>query len=359
MNGRLMFTFRAGLGMVLTLGAAGVLADEVHRDQLDQANHVLDARQVDQAPPLDPGASAWQQTAAWEALLHPQVSVPPRLDGHAARPVEVRALAGDDRLAIRLHWADPSADTRHAGQTNRFADKVAIQFPVDAEAASGLPYIGMGEPERPVRIWFWRGEEGVEALRAEGFGSLAPDREMAGEVEVDATHDNDAWTIVFRGPLPEQVNPMPVAVALWEGAAGQRAGEKRLSKWHLLHVEGVDSAPKRYAALAGQARVSGNPARGERLAREHGCQSCHRLPNGPEAEIGPDLRLAGAQHWPGYLRRVIEDPASFVLPHEAYRDGEGDTLMPREALSQEELEDLVSYLQTLRGNDDNALIPDE
>lgn len=80
---------------------------------------------------------------------------------------------------------------------------------------------------------------------------------------------------------------------------------------------------------------------------ERGCTACHHLPQGPAADTGPALLNAGGIHWPGYLRRAILQPSSFVVPGKGY-GADGASLMPRQQWRDGEVEDLVAYLATLR-----------
>jgi hypothetical protein len=77
-----------------------------------------------------------------------------------------------------------------------------------------------------------------------------------------------------------------------------------------------------------------------------GCIACHRVPGGPDVVIGPDLRLAGAHHWPGHLRRRIADPSAFIVRG---ADGILQSLMPPQPLDEGELEHITAWLAGLQG----------
>jgi mono/diheme cytochrome c family protein len=91
--------------------------------------------------------------------------------------------------------------------------------------------------------------------------------------------------------------------------------------------------------------------RGRQVYHQKNCGSCHRI--GPEGgTTGPDLTHIGtiaAIRTPGmsaedYIRESIRDPGAYVVP------GYPDT-MPRgldRGLTQEDFDDLVQYLLTLR-----------
>ena len=93
-----------------------------------------------------------------------------------------------------------------------------------------------------------------------------------------------------------------------------------------------------------------NPvARGEQVFGSHRCVSCHTLQDIPTARgtVGPDLSHVGgvaAQRKPGvpaedYLRESIVDPDAFTAP--GYPRG----VMPRIALDQQQVDDLVAFLR--------------
>lgn len=276
-------------------------------------------------PPLDPAAPAWARAPAARVPLYPQATASDGPDG-AAMPLDVRVLRGGGRLAVRLAWTDGSEDRVDARATDRFGDAVSVAF---APAGRTLPYVGMGEPAKPVGLWYWRAGGGAERLTAQGFGSLA--RRVGAPPETHARRTAAGWAVVLRG-RPDGV-PAALAFAAWDGAENGRAGRKRLSAWRAL--AGADGALP--AALHEEARLAGDAARGARRFTERGCAACHA----PGVRVGPDLARAGGIHWPGYLRRAIREPAVFVVP--GY-----PAIMPALDLGPEEAEDLVAYLMTLR-----------
>lgn len=291
---------------------------------------VLPGGLADGTPPLDPADPAWARAPTTRVALYPQSTAPGGLAG-AALNLNARLLAGGGRLALRLAWPDATADVADAVATDRFADAVAIQF---AAAGETLPYVGMGEPGRPVQVWFWRAGRGVERLVAQGFGNLA--KQSGGSLEVEARRTADGWEVVFRASA-YAVNPLALAFAVWNGAEDGRAGRKRLSAWQALRLPGTASDPANLRMLMEEARRSGNAVQGERLFSAWGCTACHA----PGSGLGPSLQHAGAIHWPGYLRRAIRTPAAFLVP------GYGPT-MPTLPLKPEEVENLVAYLEGLR-----------
>jgi len=323
---------------------------------------------VETVPPLDPIDAAWTRAPVASVRLYPQATTAGG-PGGATLTLEARVLRGGGKLALRLAWPDATADLADPRATDRFADAAAVQF---APVGGTLPYVGMGEPGRAVRVWLWRAGRPAEGLAAQGFGSLA--RQSNEPVEAQARRTATGWAVVLRGEDSAD-RPAAIAFAAWDGAEDGRAGHKRLSAWRALAGAASDGK------LLEEARVTGDPARGARLYAEHGCAACHRVdspharnsgslptqkadagfvsaeaqttplpPEGaqspawggpaPGMGLGPDLTHAGGIHWPGYLRRAIREPAAFLVPGYA-------AIMPAPPLRPEEVEDLVAYLLTL------------
>jgi sulfur-oxidizing protein SoxX len=138
----------------------------------------------------------------------------------------------------------------------------------------------------------------------------------------------------------------------------------------------AEDAALRPYAVAGDAipasltGAPGNPARGRAIVanRQVGlCLLCH---TGPFSEqkfqgtIGPDLRGAGTRWSEGQLRLRIVDasrinPATIMPPY--YRiDGlarVAPAYREKPVLTAEQIEDVVAYLETLRGNSEETRTP--
>lgn len=313
--------------------------------QLLRAGLLSEAARTEGGPPLDPADAAWERAPKIVLALTPQRSVAPGLEATAPMLLEARALVGGNRLAVRLVWTDASENRYNLGQTARFTDAAAVQF---AAPGAGLPYIGMGEPTHPVRVWFWRAGRGSERLAAHGFGTL--EREPGPAPKAVVRRTGSGWALVLAGELPAAANPLPVAFAIWDGVNDERDGRKRLTRWHLLSLPGAKADAAWLKALAAEAALAGDIERGQRLTQERGCAACHTLPGAAPSALGPDLTVAGVQHWPGYLRRSVSDPSAFIVPGKGYAQetrGKRISLMPRHKWNKDDLEDIVAYLAGL------------
>lgn len=105
--------------------------------------------------PIDPGDAAWQSADILEVPLAAQAVVKPRTYEVGVKAVAVRALYDDNRLALRLEWRDAASEAM-AGGVSAFRDAIAVEFPADPKA--GIPFFGMGEPNRPVTIYQWKSD---------------------------------------------------------------------------------------------------------------------------------------------------------------------------------------------------------
>ncbi len=319
---------RALLGAGLGLAAAG--APPTAHGPIPAAAEVpldrwLPVALAETAPPIDPLDPIWDAVPATPIQLYPQATAPDG-PGGAVLALEARLRWGDGQLALRLTWPDPTEDLVDPHATHRFADAAAVQF---APGGETLPYVGMGEPGRPVAIWRWHAGGTAEGLSAQGFGSLM--KHPGPQPESRALRIGTGWVLVLRGAVGPEI--AAVALAAWDGVEDGRAGRKRLSAWQRIDLPGAESRGR----LAAEAKTAGDPARGGQLFARHGCGACH----GPEDGPGPQLAHAGRIHWPGYLRRSIAAPESFRVP--------GFTaVMPVLPLNPGEIDDLAAYLMTLR-----------
>jgi putative copper export protein/mono/diheme cytochrome c family protein len=103
----------------------------------------------------------------------------------------------------------------------------------------------------------------------------------------------------------------------------------------------------------------GDARRGRRLFVKLQCHTCHTVrgeASGPSSLPGPDLTDVGTHHPAAYLLQSIIDPDAVVVQGPGYTTSGGLSLMPPygERLTVRELLDLVAYLRSLTGDDDDA-----
>jgi cytochrome c len=103
-----------------------------------------------------------------------------------------------------------------------------------------------------------------------------------------------------------------------------------------------------HGALAAPQDIPGNPQNGKQLIAQFGCGSCHLIPGVKNADalVAPPLNswrsrvyIAGLlRNTPDNLQRWIQHPQE-VLPNNA---------MPDMGISDEQAQDIVAYLYTLK-----------
>lgn len=292
---------------------------------------------VDGEPAADPFSPSWLKQAPVAVPLYPQASVPPAMKTGKGS-VKVRAQRGVTTLALHLEWFDKKpAAQRGIGV---FADAAAVQWPQRPEGE--LPYIGMGHRGAPVSLWFWRADDTAELLAAEGFGTLTV--QPNGGVSARGEWKNGIWRVVVSHTVESLAEEVPVAFAIWNGEGAERDGVKRLSAWQTLRLDSQ--------AVPRSTTMPGNAARGKRLMQAKGCAACHSYPgNTAKPAIGPDLRFAGGLHAPAYLEESLRVPSKVVVPCKACfaeRNGQRVSVMPPFEGSEQDREDLLGYLLSLR-----------
>jgi len=221
--------------------------------------------------PAAPDAAVWASLPATQLTLTPQIIFPP-VGGGSTSEVAVRAVHDGTSLAVRLEWADVTAD--RAVGVDTFRDAAAVGFPVVESDSPASPF--MGDPAHPVNIWqwtadleaaakgegtfaeryphtagvwyfpqdasvyrqvrAWRGHEPVVEFVATGWGTLQ--RRPGTNVNAGSRHENGRWSVVLMRPLdtgsPEDVAFKPgetsqLIVAVWNGTASEVNGRKSVT----------------------------------------------------------------------------------------------------------------------------------
>jgi nitric oxide reductase subunit C len=116
-----------------------------------------------------------------------------------------------------------------------------------------------------------------------------------------------------------------------------------------------------------RAGAAGDAARGAKLYETLPCASCHDISRPwPGGDICPNLgniateaariiRLpeyrGRARDPAGYIRESIVDPNAYIVPRPAYRQADGQSVMPKnfgQTLTPAQLDDVVAFLLTRR-----------
>lgn len=179
----------------------------------------------------------WTQAPAADVPLSSSGAAVPGGDDSTIDEVRVASAQTDERLYIRLSWADPTRDTS-ADDVRQFADAVAVQVPVNESAR---PPIAMGSTDNRVNVWYWNGLNDSQELLAGGPGTTTVLSDS--DLESNATYRDGRWQVVLSRPLDgasdnrtsfSTEQDVDAAVAVWNGSDMERSGAKATSEWHYL-----------------------------------------------------------------------------------------------------------------------------
>jgi len=184
----------------------------------------------------DPTAEAWTTVPNVDLALSSAPSGLPGASNVSVQRAQVRAATNDSHAFVRVSWVDDTAD-RNASDPREFADAVAVQFP---ENESARPPIAMGGTSNRVNVWYWTGTGRTEELLAGGAGTTTSFNRSA--VSTEAVHEDGQWHVAFAREAAMAGNrtdlsgeqDVDVAVAVWNGSYGERAGRKAVSEWQYL-----------------------------------------------------------------------------------------------------------------------------
>ncbi|QLH85014.1 cytochrome C nitrite reductase [Halosimplex pelagicum] len=228
------------------------------------AQPVEQVRQV----PADPAAAAWEDAPTRTVSLSKQQMAPP-FGGGSVDELDVRTVANDSHIGVRLSWTDPTRDANIAAPNN-FSDGAAVML-----KAGNQPPITMGAAGTPVNIWYWRAswrhgperaagtgdmyayphndsvtmpgrqadnplsrasyEDGAQNYYAKGYGSLS--HAPAQPVDAAGERTDDGWRVTFvrnrtgageyDAPVTDQ--QLHVAFAVWNGSESEVNGRKSIT----------------------------------------------------------------------------------------------------------------------------------
>ena len=247
-------------------------------ERLVHRRRTLKARRVE-ALPLEPTDPAWERATFTEVVLAPL-----RWNRRAVLGAELAVCHDGERLAVAVRWNDPTGDPMAFSEASS-PDGVALQL----SRADNPPLFGMGSSGHPTVLWHWQAlepsqlagaldlferpphvvgepfagasrpdvplydraavtpEPSTRAGELEARGVGQPTRELGdGRLSAAPRWYDGRWTVILAGDLDpgNDVEPgfaageqLQVAVAVWNGAAGDRGGQKSISIWHRLALE--------------------------------------------------------------------------------------------------------------------------
>jgi len=255
-------------------------------------------------PVTDPDAALWQTTTAIEVPLSAQNVTRPMILNTRVKSVTARALHNGSQVALLVEWADDTQNDQMV-RVQDFRDAVAVQFPLaegqpffcmgqqggnvnvwhwkadwqaDIAARQDMEtlYPNMHVDQYPFaqgafpapadyadpnyvpalsvgNLFAAVHPSSVEDLIAGGFGSLTSQPADGQNVQGYGVWANGRWRVIFSRALTSQEatdvlfapgKVYPLAFAAWDGANGERNGQKSTSQWVSLQFEGAAPAAK-------------------------------------------------------------------------------------------------------------------
>ncbi len=242
---------------------------------------------VDVELSTDPFSPVWKDVASTSLVLRPLSA-----RREAVEFVSVASVNNGEQLAIRLQWEDPTHNAFSELHSDTFRDGAAVQFALGATTlhthGHNEPFFGMGNRNKPVNIWHWKagleealeaeddleyagggvdmdalifgdiiaesfsrvsaaGENPVEEMNAEGFGTVTPQPPENQNVEGAGEWKDGVWTVVFLRDMPktgkwdvdfaQRIDPALMAFAIWDGVKEDRNGRKVISVWQRFKIK--------------------------------------------------------------------------------------------------------------------------
>ena len=204
-----------------------------------------------------------------------------------------------------------------------------------------------------------------KVFTSEGFGSMMEQKDHNESFSMQMKYSEDGWKSVFVRPIRgdevdlNTTGTFPVAFAVWDGEKLGRDGLKRLSSWIAVKLGEGSGGDGLIRALT--SKPDGDPKAGKERA-EKVCAGCHVLESKEAipSYAAPNLINIGGYSTAGYLRESIVDPNAVIVPgynRGAHRNfawysidanGTRASVMPAAIKDEKVIDDLVSYLMTLK-----------
>jgi DMSO reductase family type II enzyme heme b subunit len=233
-------------------------------------NTVVKANKVDGGVPNSADDARWLEAETTTFFLVPQIVARERFFTPSNDTLTVRALYGDEEIAILLEWddrtksipGDPEAEK--IADPNMAEDAVAVQLPQAIPEGTQKPYFGMGEAGRPVNLWGWRSgakdqPESAWLVDGRGFDALEQRDAAAAGLTATGTYEKGTWRVVMTRPRstgdPDrdlqfaEGKFIPIAFSAWDGSNGERDTKHTMTTWYWLLLKPAGSARPFVAAL--------------------------------------------------------------------------------------------------------------
>jgi len=287
----------------------------------------------------------------------------------------IKALYDGKNIAILFKWKAPILSSKD-NITTTLSEDFAVQIPKE-----GLPYVNMGYKNAPVLLYTFHTTEETnttlgtlqdanrskntrvsQAQGAENIKELFP---ITKDYTMHLAYKNGYYLATFTRVLNDALKNLDngvfaLSVSSLISFQNAMAQPKYLSPWIAIQLSkehGNDALRERLSIKA-----TGDITKGAKIAYKN-CAICHRykdVKTSPK-NMAPDLSFAGGLYDIAYLKESLMHPSAVIV--RSYLDnnqtnsawsgtnevGEGTSTMPSfEWLSQQEMNDLLAFLQTLK-----------
>ena len=239
----------------------------------------MKAVKTEGALPLNPEDSAWDSAPAFYVPLGGQVIQGEKAYYPTIDSVWVQAMHNGDEIAVKLRWDDPTTDPILRTMTDvqespppplppefqmelgeeaekptddpkpqKYADAIALQFPVSESNEGSLPYFLNGDESHPVNLWKWKSYPNkVSEQTAKGMANITEHPDSSQQVQSKVIFRYGQYHLVMRRKLStsdkkndtqlEGGKPVPIAINAWDGNMKETGTRKSISSWFQLTLE--------------------------------------------------------------------------------------------------------------------------
>ena len=306
-----------------------------------------------------------------------------------AKVASIGAIYNQKHIAFMIKWPDESMNILKGYESDIYADGFAVEFVVGDINVSSLPHVAMGSKGRPVIVHLQKAvrdfyepngrgnvryqldDQNVnlfarelkqfdkkvrkiasndyeKSFISEGFGSMSEIKDDSSNSYARVAYRHKMWLGTLSRKLKDEYvnldrDSIAVAFALFDGEKNHRGANKIITSWlsvKLREGKGVDELIDTI-----DIKADGNVSIGRKLALKHGCKECHQLQADDKANPkAPNLQNIGGYQTASYLKESLVSPSAVIVAGYAKK-----TQMKNYSyLSEDELNDLISYLQTLK-----------
>ncbi len=189
------------------------------------------------------GVASFRDAVAVEFPGDPADGIPYFAMGEANKPVTIYQWKADWQFS-----KNRDVDEEHP---NMVVDWYPYSGRSAGEIAGSADYGGGGDKVFHPSCWSGslladpelHARTAIEKLQAEGFGTIGPVGPDGQDATGSGVWKDGIWRVVISLPRAQKQfafgpgQAVPVAFAAWDGAAGERGGEKSVSTWYFLSLE--------------------------------------------------------------------------------------------------------------------------